>query len=124
MWLAPFLLKTLNLYSTNFLQENPTSDDFSPEFCQTWKEYMALIFPKDLQKIKRERRAPNFFYKTSRVIKTKSVKDIENRQESKQTPKINITHEYRCKSLNKILASRIKQYRNTILQNSQEELSS
>ena len=86
--------------------KSPWPDGLTGEFYQTFRKELLPILLKLFQKIAEEGTLPNSFYEVTSTLIPKPNKD--NTKE--RNLQANITDEYRCKNLNKILAIRIQQH--------------
>ena len=84
--------------------KSPGPDSFTGEFYQTFREELMAIPLKLSQKTAEEGTLPNSFCEATITL----IPKPEKRQHKKRKLHANVTDEYRCKILNKILANRIQ----------------
>lgn len=86
------------------------------EFYQTFKKELIPILLNLFQKIEKEGKLPNLFYKASITLVTKSDKDTTKKGGNyRPVPLMNID----AKSLNKILVNQMEQYTKKIILHNQ-----
>ena len=85
--------------------KSPGPDDFTADFYQKFREELTPIWLKFFQKIAEGGKLPNSFYEATITLIYQN-----QRWHKKRKLQANITDEYRCKILNKILANRIQQH--------------
>ena len=88
------------------MQKSPTSDGFTGEFYKAFKEELTPIPHRLFQKIQKDARLPNVFYKASITLIPKPDKDTSKKENFRPISLMNI----HTKILNNLLANRIQQY--------------
>ena len=65
-------------------KQSPGPDDFTGEFCQTFREELMSIFLKLFQKIAEEGTLPNSFYKATITLLPKPDKTTQKKKTTSQ----------------------------------------